>query len=79
MNYIDALNVHNVVKEIEQNNRDIRVFNDAIKSGIVGTQITIKCNDGTFKSTIYENGRIDLLLRVLYEENARLMAKIKDI
>lgn len=79
MNYIDALNVHDMVEEIEQNNRDIRIFNDAIKNSIVGAQIMIKCKDGTFNSTIYENSRIDLLLKVLHEENARLMAKIKDL
>ena len=34
MNYTDAFKVHGIVEEIEQNNKDIRRFKEAIQSGI---------------------------------------------
>lgn len=79
MNYIDAFKVHGIVEEIEQNNKDIRRFKEAIQSGIEGAQIQIKCKDGTFMSTVYENDRIDLLLKVLYDRNTELMTKLREI
>ena len=76
MNYVDALKVHNVIEQLEQINNDIHIFEDAIKSGIVGAQITIQCDNGIFNSTIYGKDRIDLLLKVLYEEKNKLMTEI---
>ena len=79
MNYIDAFKAHGIVEEIEQNNKDMRTFRNAINNGIVGAQITIKCKDGTFMSTIYEDDRIDLLLKVLYDRNTKLMTKLREL
>ena len=79
MNYIDAFKVHGIVEEIEQNNKDIRRFKEAIQSGIEGVQIQIKCKDGTFMSTVYENDRIDLLAQTLYARNTELLNKLKEL
>lgn len=79
MNYTDAFKARDIVEEIEQNNKDIRRFINAINNGIVEAQITIKCKDGTFKSTIYEDDRIDLLLKVLSDRNAELMTKLREL
>ncbi len=79
MNYIDAFKVHSIVEEIEQNNKDIRRFKEAIQSGIEGAQITIKCKDGTFMSTVYENDRIDLLSQILYARNTELLNKLREL
>ena len=79
MNYTDAFKAHDIVEEIEQNNKDIHRFINAINNGIVEAQITIKCKDGTFKSTVYEDDRIDLLLKVLSDRNAELMTKLREL
>lgn len=79
MNYIDAFKVHGIVEEIEQNNKDIRIFKEAIQSGIEGVQIQIKCKDGTFMSTVYENDRINLLAQTLYARNTELLNKLKEL
>ena len=79
MNYIDAFKVHGIIEEIEQNNKDMHTFRNAINNGIVGAQITIKCKDGTFNSTVYKDDRIDLLLKVLCERNDELMEKLEKL
>ena len=79
MDYIDAFKVHGIVEEIEQNNKDMHTFRNAINNGIVGAQITIKCKDGNFMSTVYEDGRIDLLLKVLYDRSTELMTKLREL
>lgn len=79
MNYTDAFKARDIVEEIEQNNKDICRFINAINNGIVEAQITIKCKDGTFKSTVYEDDRIDLLLKVLSDRNAELMTKLREL
>lgn len=79
MNYENAQKVHNIIEKLKQINKDIQIFEDAIKSGIVGAQVTIQCKEGTFNSTIYENNRIDLLLKVLYEEKSKLTAEIEGL
>ena len=76
---MDAFKVHGIVEEIERNNKDIHRFTNAINNGIVEAQITIKCKDGTFKSTVYEDDRIDLLLKVLSDRNAELMTKLREL
>lgn len=79
MNYIDAFKVHGIVEEIEKNNKDMYTFRNAINNGIVSAQITIKCKDGTFMSNVYEDNRIDLLLKVLYDRNTELMTKLREL
>lgn len=79
MFYTDALKAHDIIKEIELNNKDIDRIRKAIVNGIVGVELTIKCIGGTFKSTIYENDRIDLLLKVLCERNDELMEKLEKL
>ena len=74
---IDAFKAHDIVEEIEQNNKDIHRFINAINNGIVSAQITIICNDGTFNSTVYENDRIDLLLKILIDRNYELVTKLR--
>ena len=79
MNYTDAFKAHGIVEEIEQNNKDMRTFRNAINNGIVDAQITIKCKDGTFMSTVYKDDRIDLLLKVLSDRNNELMTKLREL
>ena len=76
MNFIDAFEVHDIVEELEKNNKDMHAFRNAINNGIIEAQITIKCKDGTFNSTVYKDDRIDLLLKVLSERNDELMEKL---
>ena len=79
MNYTKALEARKIIDEIEQNNKDIRRFEDAIKTGIIEAQITIKCKEGIFNSTIYENNRIGLLLQILYHRNVELMERLEKL
>ena len=50
MNYENALKVHNIIKEIEKNNKDIRIFEEVINKDIVTAQITISCKNGIYNS-----------------------------
>ena len=79
MDYFKALAAHELIEELLQNNKDMSMIKDAINNGIVGAQITIKCKDGTYMSTVYENARINLLLQTLYSKNTELMTKIQDL
>ena len=79
MNFVKACEIRDIIEEIELNNKDIRRINDAVKDGILGAQITIKCKNGEFRSTVFENDRINLLLKVLYNKNTELMAKLEDL
>lgn len=77
MDYKNALKVHDIVEQIEKNNRDIHTLQDALYKGIVRAQITIDCEGGRFNSTIYDNDRIELLLTVLYTKNAELTKELE--
>ncbi len=79
MNYATALKAHEMIEEIKLNKADIETLTRAIENGIEGIQLVIMGKDGKYRSTIYRENRIDLLLQVLYEENTRLMTKLKEI
>lgn len=78
MNYVKASEIRDIVNEIELNNKDTRILMDAIKDGIVAAQITIRCPNGTYMTTIFENDRINLLLQTLYTKNKELMEKLEE-
>ena len=76
---MNAVKVHKIVEEINQNNADIEMFNNAIDNGITGAQVIIQGTNGVYHSTIYRENRINLLLQSLHEENAKLMQQIKEL
>ena len=77
MNITTALEAHKMIEEIKLNNADTNMFKRAIENGINGAQLVIQGKDGSYHSTIYREDRIGLLLRVLQEENIRLMNKLE--
>lgn len=78
MNYERALEVYKIVKEIEQNHDDMRIFTDARKAGIKRAQIQFECTDGTYVSKSYEHDRLDLLINALNSKTAELITKLKE-
>jgi hypothetical protein len=79
MNITTALEAHKMIEEIKLNNEDTDMFKRAMESGIDRVQLIINCKDGSYHSTIYREDRIELLLRVLQEENIRLMNKLEEL
>ena len=79
MNYIIALKAQKLLEEIDSNNADIEIFKNAIDNGIEGVQLVIASKNGTYRSTVYKKDRIDLLLKVLYEENTKLMTELREL
>jgi hypothetical protein len=79
MNITTALEAHKMIEEIKLNNADTDMFKRAMESGIDGVQLIINRKDGSYHSTIYREDRIGLLLRVLQEENIRLMNKLEEL
>ena len=79
MNFITALKAKKLLEEIDLNNADTEMFRNAIDNGIEGVQLKILSKNGTYHSTIYKKDRIDLLLKVLYEENTKLMTELREL
>lgn len=79
MDFITALKAHKMIEEIDLNNADIEIFKRAIDNGIEGVQLVIKGKDGNYHSTTYREDRIELFLKVLHEENTRLMTKLREL
>lgn len=79
MNFTTALKAHEVIEKIELNNSDLEMFNRAIENGISGVQLVIRSENGTYHSTIYKKDRINLLSKVLREENDKLMTKLREL
>lgn len=79
MNFITALKAKKLLEEIDLNNADTKIFRNAIDNGIEGVQLRILSKNGTYHSTIYKEDRIDLLLKVLYEENTKLMTELREL
>lgn len=79
MNITTALEAHKMIEEIKLNNEDTDMFKRAMENGIDGVQLVINCKNGDYHSTIYREYRIELLLRVLQEENIRLMNKLEEL
>lgn len=79
MNITTALEAHKMIEEIKLNNADTDMFKRAMDNGIDGVQLVISGKNGDYRSTIYREDRIELLLRVLQEENIRLMNKLEEL
>jgi hypothetical protein len=79
MNITTALEAHKMIEEIKLNNADTDMFKRAMENGIDGVQLVIQGKDGSYHSAIYREDRIELLLRVLQEENIRLMNKLEEL
>lgn len=77
MDYKNAKKVHSIIEEMTENQKDIDILTDVTNNGFEGAQITIKCKDGTYKSTVYNHNRVNLLLRVLLNRNIELAAQLK--
>lgn len=77
MDYKNALKVHSIIEEMTENQKDIDILTDVTNNGFEGAQITIKCKDGTYKTTVYDNNRVNLMLRVLLKRNEELAAQLK--
>ena len=79
MNFITALKAKKLLEEIDLNNADTEIFRNAIDNGIEGVQLVIVGKNGIYHSTVYKKDRIDLLLKVLYEENTKLMTELREL
>lgn len=77
MDYKNAMKVHSIIEEMTENRKDIDRLTDVTNSGFEGAQITVKCKDGTYQTTVYDGNRINLLLRVLLKRNEELAAQLK--
>ena len=77
MDYKNALKVHSIIEEMAKNQKDIDILIDVIDNDFEGAQITIKCKNGVYKTTVYDGNRINLLLRVLLNRNEELVAQLK--
>lgn len=79
MDITTALEAHKMIEEIKLNNADTDMFKRAMENGIDEVQLVIRGKYGSYHSTIYRKDRIGLLLRVLQEENIRLMNKLEEL
>lgn len=79
MDFTTALEANKIIENIKLNNADISVIKNAIENGIVGAQLVINVKGMNHHSSIYKEDRIELLLRVLQEENIRLMNKLEEL
>ena len=79
MNFITALKAKKLLEEIDLNSADMEIFRNAINNGIEGVQLNIVSKNGAYNSTIYKKDRIGLLLKVLYEENTKLMTELREL
>ena len=80
MDYQTALRASKIVNEIELNNKDILGLEKAINNGIIAAQIIIKSkDDDIYKTTVFENDRIDLLVQVLNLRNKQLTEKLREL
>ena len=77
MDYKNALKVHSIIEEMTENQKDIDILTDVTNNGFEGVQITIKCKNEIYKTTVYDHNRVNLLLRVLLKRNEELVAQLK--
>lgn len=79
MDYKKAVEVSNLIKQIELNSEDIQILQDALDRGVVKAQLTIQSNNTTYSTNIYEEYRIQLLLQVLLKENEELLKRLDEL
>lgn len=73
----EAKKIHEIVEEIQDNECDIKRFEEAISSGEVDCfQITGRGKNYLCSSTVYSGNRISLLLEVLKKRNEELLKEL---
>ena len=77
MTYEEAIKVHSIIEEMTKNQKDIDMLTDVTNNGFDSAQITIKSKNGIYNTTIYDNNKVNLLLRVLLHRNTELAAQLK--
>ena len=75
MEYTKAVEAAKIVKEIELNEADINILERAIQNDVIKAQITIMGSDAKFYTSI----RLNLLVRVLEEENEELRKRLSEL
>ena len=79
MNLEEAKRIHEIVEEIQDNERDIKIFEEAINDGRCDSfQITGSGKGYLYSSTIYSGKRISLLLEVLKKRNDELLKELNE-
>ena len=80
MEYTKAVEAAKILKEIELNEADINILEEGIQDGIFKAQIAfVSYGPKTYSTTVYQNNRLNLLVRVLKEENEELRKRLSEL